>query len=454
MRKIFFTLFTLILSYSFAQAQSLKKLADRAKQKVEQKVSQKVDEKIDKTIDDAIDGKKKDSSSDTSKKSGNGNSKVQTSDTTTSKSEVNKNKTQSTSSTDSGIEELKSLKTYSKYDFIPGEKIVALEDFSKEAVGDFPSQWNTNASAEIVTVDGETGKWLQLNQKGIFIPEFIKDLPENFTLEYDLLASPDFQYTSTGFTLILSELNKDNPWNLHFFGNGIHGFSLRLRPNDYHQKAGQTEITTYKNGTSDIHNETSTDQFLASSNTKRKVHVAIWRQNQRIRIYLNESKIYDLPRALMAGTQYNVVTFSTEKFRNEEEKYLISNIRLAVGKPDTRHKLVNEGKFSTTGIYFDTNSDQIKPNSYGVLKDIASVLSEEPGLKIKIIGHTDSDGDEKINQALSEKRAAAVKSALQTEFSIDAGRISTEGKGASQPVDQNTTAEGKANNRRVEFIKM
>lgn len=454
MRKIFFTLFSLILSYSFVQAQSLKKLADRAKQKVEQKVSQKVDEKIDKTIDDAIDGKKKETSSGSSKKAGNNDSDIQITDTIDLKSDNKKNKSNSSSSIPPSTEELSSLKTYSKYDFIPGEKVVALEDFSKEAIGDFPSQWNTNASAEIVTVNGETGKWLQLNQKGIFVPEFIKDLPENFTLEYDLLASPEFHYGSTGFTLTLSELTKDNLWNLHFYGSGINGFVLRLRPTDYNQEAGQTEITTYKNGISDIYNETSTDQFLAGSNTKRKVHVAIWRQNQRIRVYLNESKIYDLPRALVAGTRYNIVTFSTEKFKNDEEKYLISNIRFAVGKPDTRHKLMNEGRFSTTGIYFDTNSDRIKPNSYGVLKDIASILTEEAGLKIKIVGHTDSDGDDKSNQTLSEKRAAAVKSVLQTEFGINAGRISTEGKGESQPADQNTTLEGKANNRRVEFIKM
>src|SRR4051794_39363757 len=79
-----------------------------------------------------------------------------------------------------------SLITYSKFDFIAGEKILSYEDFSRAAVGDFPVRWNTNAGGEVVTVDGQEGHWLLINKKGRFIPEPITSLPENFTLQFDL----------------------------------------------------------------------------------------------------------------------------------------------------------------------------------------------------------------------------------------------------------------------------
>ncbi len=110
-----------------------------------------------------------------------------------------------------------------------------------------------------------------------------------------------------------------------------------------------------------------------------------------------------------------------------------------MGEPDTRNKLISEGKFSTTGILFDVNSAAIKPESYGSLKDIADVLKDNAGVHVKIIGHTDSDGDATMNLALSKKRAEAVKSALVSEFAIDASRMETDGKGASDPVAANST---------------
>ena len=114
---------------------------------------------------------------------------------------------------------------------------------------------------------------------------------------------------------------------------------------------------------------------------------------------------------------------------------------------------MTEGKFVTRGILFDVNSDKIKPESSGALKDIANVLKENAGVKVKIVGHTDSDGDDKANMTLSEKRAAAVKNHLVKEYGIDEASLTTEGKGESELADKNPTPEGKANNRRVEFIK-
>jgi outer membrane protein OmpA-like peptidoglycan-associated protein len=169
---------------------------------------------------------------------------------------------------------------------------------------------------------------------------------------------------------------------------------------------------------------------------------------------MNGTKIWDLPKAFKPDATYNAITFASQGSYNDVDYFVLSNIRLAVGAPDTRNKLITEGKFVTTGILFDVNKDVIKPESYGTMKAIANVLSENPDVKVKIVGHTDSDGDDKSNLDLSKRRADAVKSALAKDFSIDASRLETDGKGETQPADKNNTETGKANNRRVEFIKL
>jgi outer membrane protein OmpA-like peptidoglycan-associated protein len=171
-------------------------------------------------------------------------------------------------------------------------------------------------------------------------------------------------------------------------------------------------------------------------------------------MYVNGEKVYDLPRALKADAQYTDLVFSVGYFKDGlSDYYLLGNLRLAEGAPDTRNKLITEGKFVTSGITFDVNSDKIKPESAGVLKEIGTALTENPTVKIKIIGHTDTDGEDAANLDLSKRRAAAVKKALADTYGIDASRMVTDGKGETVPVADNKTAEGKAQNRRVEFVK-
>jgi len=103
------------------------------------------------------------------------------------------------------------------------------------------------------------------------------------------------------------------------------------------------------------------------------------------------------------------------------------------------------------GIYFDFNSATIKPDSEAVLKQISDILHRNPSWKLSVSGHTDNIGDAAFNQALSERRAAAVKDALVTRYGIAADRLTTRGYGASRPIESNSTLEGRARNRRVEL---
>jgi outer membrane protein OmpA-like peptidoglycan-associated protein len=133
---------------------------------------------------------------------------------------------------------------------------------------------------------------------------------------------------------------------------------------------------------------------------------------------------------------------------------MISNLRIAVGAPDMRSKLITEGKLVSYGIYFDVNKDVVKPESYGTLKEIAKVLNENPDVRVKIVGHTDADGADAANLDLSKRRGESVKQELVKTFGIDASRLESDGMGESQPVATNDSPANKALNRRVEFIKL
>ena len=441
MKKIFLSLLIICFSH-LSNAQIFKKILDRTKQKTEDKAAEKVSEKVSdaatKPIDDVGTGKN--------------NTNANNNKNTNNNVSANSNNSSDNETTSRGNV---SLATYSKFDFIPGEKVLVSEDFSQDAIGDFPDKWNTNGSGEIVTADGQSGHWLMINKKGRFIPEYINSLPDNFTVQFDVICNEKFSFYSNPLQLFfLTGGGKGAMENGFIEMDRRSGVKVGIHPTNAGNNGGMAYIESYEDGTKIMNNEVATSQFN-SHGGKTKVKVSIWRQKQRIRMYLNEEKVFDLPRAFASGKTYNMAMFEIWSGMNQDQdKYLIGNIKLSVGSPDTRNKLITEGKFSTTGILFDVNSDKIKAESFGVLKDIANVLNENVNVKIKIVGHTDSDGDDNMNLELSKKRAVAVKNALTDEFSISADRMQTDGMGEKQPVADNKTAEGKANNRRVEFIKM
>ena len=104
-------------------------------------------------------------------------------------------------------------------------------------------------------------------------------------------------------------------------------------------------------------------------------------------------------------------------------------------------------------IYFDFNSDRIREESEPTLQEIAAVLARHPAWKLGIEGHTDSIASDRFNLELSQRRAAAVRTALTGRFGIDGGRLTTAGYGESRPKDRNDTPEGRARNRRVELVR-
>lgn len=346
-----------------------------------------------------------------------------------------------------------SLKVYSKFDFVPGEKIIGFDDFSTTNLGDFPLGWNTNSSAEVVQLQSSDQKWLFMTKDGYFQPEFVSDMPDNFTLEFDVFT----RYRSNNILEYQLYLASSSNPKKDLSEEYLYDY-IQLK---WAGCEGSSKFYVVENNEVVNQNENLNIKDFGCGNEGTEpafVRISIWRQNSRLRIYANENKVIDIPQAFNSKQKYNVFKLGTKymNFSENENKdeFMVSNLRYAVGAPDTRSKLINDGKLVTRGILFDVNSDVIQASSYGVLKEIASALSENPTVNISIIGHTDSDGDAASNLTLSEKRAIAVKNILVSEFKIDSNRMQTAGKGETEPTDSNNTSLGKANNRRVEFIKL
>jgi OOP family OmpA-OmpF porin len=424
-KKIIIVLFAIA---PFAATAQFKKFADKIKSKVNQRVDSKTDKAIDKTLDEA-EGKNTTAAHSPAPAAGNA-------ETVPAKAE-------------------QAVKSFTKYDFIPGEKVLYYDNFDQEAIAELPTGWNTNGSGEVVTLENLTGKWLRLHNPFVYLTSNTKELTRNYTAEFDIilqLKNNGWMYPtfSAGFFASNDEPATDNVF-LKSYDKNTAVFATIYPEENNNSRVLVESATEGKNYfKSEAKNYGVLDKYYG-----KPVHVAIQVQQQRFRMWINETKVFDVPKAVDTGYKMNQLFFKVGATNYKEEQYgiYISNIKAATGLPDTRHKLIEEGKFSTTGILFDLNSATIKPESYGVVKEIAAVLKENPAVKIKIIGHTSSDGDDKANMELSKKRAAAVKELLVSDFGIDTATIETEGKGETQPVGDNKTKEGKAQNRRVEFIK-
>lgn len=432
MKKIFILLVVLLPVTSFAQSGLLNKLKQKVKDRGEQRLEEGMDKAIDKTEEEILKDKQK-------AKDGKENSVVKTD-----------SKEQPASYTN--------LKSYSRYDFIPGENVLFAEDFSQDVVGEFPLKWLTNNRGEAVTIENQPNKWLRLFPASNFASPSFKNLPENFTVEMDLLIQFNGEggYTYPNFEVRLAELAESDKSGRSYVvdKDAATEVALVLSPGGAGQPL-QVSLNSHDRSGSYFSNQPKEIKTM-SDNSGRPIHLSIWVQKERIRYWINSDKVFDIPQAVPPNSMFSRIGFGLEStiYTEEQLGVYVSNIKIAEGTPDTRNKLVTEGKFVTNGILFDVASDKIKPESAGVLKEIATVLQASPAIRVKVIGHTDSDGDDAKNLDLSRRRSMAVKAALSSEFGIDNSRMETDGFGESKPVAANTSKEGKAQNRRVEFIKL
>lgn len=323
-----------------------------------------------------------------------------------------------------------------QYDFVPGDQILLFEDFSQDQIAEFPALWTTNGSGEVKTLNIAQGKWFHMNGADA-VYCFMNSIafPKNFIIEFDIIPDKDFEEFQ--FTIYQGADDKEMNDDLY---PGVSGLHIQIKNTGWDAKGYKEE----------------SDWMLAESRKNPVLeqevnHVIIWVQNRRLRIYHQGAKVLDSPTIIFNGVQFSRIRFSGWDMVGNP---YISNFKITTASPDMRHKLLTEGKIVTYGITFDSGKDVVKPESHATIKEIADVMKENPTLKIRVTGHTDSDGNDNLNLDLSKRRAANVKKYLVAQFGIDETRIETDGKGESQPVAANDTAQNKAKNRRVEIEKI
>ena len=383
-------------------------LFDKLEKAVERKLDQKVDDSIDKGMDEtekAITGQDKE---ETGGHSGSG-------DTSSSNSG-------SSGGIASSETNQAALKAWSKYDFVPGDEIIFYDDLQGEENGEFPSRWDLHTGNVEVAVYGRQ-KVINFatDQKSGIVPLMKKKgdyLPEKFTIEFDAYFS-EFctTYTIKFWDVVSQKPPKKIPYiRVRAENVGVEGFgSTNISRNDYPYWE----------------------------------HIAISFNRRALKVYFGKQRVVNIPnlRAEPMG-----ITIESRQCHRGKQAF-IKDIRIAKGAKKLYDRIMTDGRFVTRGILFDVNKATLKPASMGVINEIAKMMRAHEDLNLRIEGHTDSDGDKSFNQMLSEKRAEAVKNAL-VDAGIDSSRLTTKGFGESKPMSDNTTSEGKANNRRVEFIKI
>lgn len=431
MKKVYFVFF-LILTIGFTQttqAQFFEKLKKKTEEKIKKEGEKRVEDKINKGVEKGYDEVEKQAE-------GTGDDQNQNEDA--NKNDQNTDNVKTSEGKDP--QEDPQFVASSKYDFVPGDRIILFDDFSQDAVGDFPALWTANSAGEINTVSIAPGNWFNLNSTdGNYFYLNDIDFPKNFIIEFDIIPKTKGGRIAAGL-LLYGESKRKEMDNNPQPGNG--GIMISIEKgywNTWGYKAGENEKIVGKSDVKPV--------------VAEKVnHVIIWVQGRRLRIYHEQAKVLDMPTNIYDGVKLSRLCFRLS--RGASSGSYISNLRITDAAPDMRSKLITEGKLVSYGIYFDINKDIVKSESYGTIKEIAKVLNDNPTVIIKIVGHTDSDGDDKSNLDLSKRRGAAVKNVLVKEFGIDAARIETDGKGESEPVAKNDSVINKALNRRVEFIKL
>lgn len=420
--------------------QTQAQILDRIRKKVEDKTAEKINEKID----DATSGKKKKKSSD--------NSNTSNTPANTDSTNQDANDTAGTASTvkDTTGKSDNATSVWRNYQFVPGDEILFFDEFRTDETGDFPARWDLlSGGADLAAINGEKGL-MATGQYDNYVTPLITPaayLPKECTIEFDIYVGA-----------ITKDLG--NSWlyyKLFFSSNRIAEKRFSSSELSLEIRYGNTSGYVWDNNGS---NNTFSIEKVDIGKPNSWHHVAITIKNGSFKMYYDDKRVLNLPRFPAALDAFAVgmeaVTDSNDPdFQKNGTKQIaaVKNLKIAKGGNTIYNRIVTDGKYVTNGILFDKNKAAIKSQSYGILASMAKLLQENGNWKFAVIGYTDSDGDEKSNITLSLNRAQAVKDALVKTYGIDASRLEVDGKGKANPVAPNTTDEGKATNRRVEFIQ-
>ena len=313
---------------------------------------------------------------------------------------------------------------YTKYDFIPGDKVIFYDDMKDDEEGEFPYRWNLDRGVfEVVRLGKEF--WIMCTDGGPIRPKMPDaPLPPQYTVELEFYNHGP-KFSNRKFVIYWVNSN----------GRNIGSFK------SYGQETGLA-----------IRGKGLANKRLSNSLTKGVHTMRIMATKRSIKCYIDEVRVANVPKV----ENFDPVGFRLEPdhWNDPKSPILFRGFRFAEGGKSMREQLDETGKIVTHGILFDVDSHRIKGESYKTLKQIGQLLQDDSDLRLSIEGHTDSDGSDEHNKTLSQNRANSVRDYLTSTYNIDASRLEAKGWGESKPIDTNDSPEGKANNRRVELIKL
>ena len=332
--------------------------------------------------------------------------------------------------------------TYAKSDFVAGDEIIFEDLLTGEQLGEFPSKWDLMSGVvEIAKLNGENT--INFVEDESRINPLMEDprnyLPEIFTVEYDFWLPG--MGLDVGYTMRFSDQERKDLWIIELSRGG-------WKSNDS-QQFNFIEMTWEYRNPSDENIHGQNENVSVSGNGWN--HFALSFNKRALKIYINGIRIANIPNA--KKPQWWSIYNNTWGGFEGKGNMRIKNIRIAKGAVPLYDRMMTDGKFITYGITFDVGKATIKPESMGEINRIVQLMNENPDLKFSVEGHTDSTGNPTSNQTLSEQRSQAIVAKL-VELGIAKERLAAVGKGQNNPIADNNTDEGRAKNRRVEFVKM
>lgn len=414
MKKLLSLLIFSVVLIALSKQTSAQGMLDKLKKKIKEKTEQRVEQNEDKAVDKGLD------QIDPSKQNGSNSKKSNTH--TASNSGTNKSNSSSDAPGDNQSK-TPTLISYKNYDFVPGDKIIFQSNLADEQTGEIPSQFTLiEGQLDVQTDNGENVIHVSKGATTTFTARMTSQtyMPDQFTIEFD------FKNEKFG----LNHINVDFGHRVYYSGGAGIMPGVQLRSDDV-----EWTLTYHL---PDALN-------LSGDHPMEWHHIAIAVNKNVGKVYIDQYRVLNVNN--LEGKANNV-TFNVNGYENS----FIKNIRIAAGGIDIYKQATTDAKIVTHGILFDVDKATIKPESMGTINQIFNVLQKNPSLKYEIDGHTDNSGTAQHNLELSQQRADAVKAQL-ISMGIDASRLTTKGFGDTKPISDNTTPEGKANNRRVEFVK-
>ncbi len=325
------------------------------------------------------------------------------------------------------------------FDYIPGKHILFEDNFSGDSLHRFPHKWDIKPF-ENTSYDTSVKSWFYVQAGDDGEHEFYIGGYGNAWL----------------LPLLGNVMAKDDTFGIEFDFKKPAGSSLELNMSDkdaagkntgfhriFFNETGMFEFNSLLDGAYKAVNSL----FPGNYGNDKWHHLAMTYKKQEVKFYIDQYRMFWIPACACPAPKVCSVLLRTYK------PVIIKNFRICTGTgTNTLNEILTDNKFITHSINFDLRASTIKQESIEFISQLAQWLKLHPAVKLEINGHTDNGGVEAANVKLSKERADAVKVKL-TSLGIDSARLTTEGLGSSVPIQSNKTPEGKAINRRVEFIR-